>query len=79
MKGLKSKYEQTKVADEPLVKELTSVQDIFSIISIDESGMDVDFEGVDYGRLREIISDKADFILSLLSSCLKRDMLPEEL
>ena len=40
--------------------------------------MDVDFEGVDYGRLREIISDKADFILSLLSSCLKRDMLPEE-
>ena len=40
--------------------------------------MDVDFEGVDYGRLREIISDKADFILSLLSSYLKRDMLPEE-
>ena len=40
--------------------------------------MDVDFEGVDYGRLREIISDKADFILSLLSSCLKRDMPPEE-
>lgn len=40
--------------------------------------MDVDFEGVDYGRLREIISDKADFILSLLSNCLKRDMLPEE-
>lgn len=40
--------------------------------------MDVDFEGVDYGRLREIISDKADFILSLLSSGLKRDMLPEE-
>ena len=40
--------------------------------------MDVDFSGVDYGRLREIISDKADFILSLLSSCLKRDMTPEE-
>lgn len=40
--------------------------------------MDVDFEGIDYGRLREIISDKVDFILSLLSSCLKRDMLPEE-
>ena len=39
MKGLQSKYEQTKVADEPLVKELTSVQDIFSIISIDESGI----------------------------------------
>lgn len=40
--------------------------------------MDVDFSGVDYGRLREIISDKADFILTLLSSCLKRDMTPEE-
>lgn len=40
--------------------------------------MDVDFKGVDYGRLREIISDKADFILTLLSSCLKRDMKPEE-
>lgn len=40
--------------------------------------MDVDFEGVDCGRLREIISDKADFILSLLSSRLKRDMLPED-
>lgn len=40
--------------------------------------MDVDFEGIDYGRLREIISDKADFILTLLSSCLKREILPEE-
>ena len=30
--------------------------------------MDVDFEGIDYGRLREIIADKADFILTLLSS-----------
>lgn len=40
--------------------------------------MDVDFEGIDYGRLREIIADKADFILTLLSSCLKRDILPEE-
>lgn len=40
--------------------------------------MDVDFVGVDYGRLREIISDKADFILSLLSSCMKREIEPEE-
>ncbi|MDY4617999.1 MAG: DUF87 domain-containing protein [Lachnospiraceae bacterium] len=40
--------------------------------------MDADFRGVDYARLREIISDKADFILTLLSSCLKRDMTPEE-
>jgi type IV secretory pathway VirB4 component len=40
--------------------------------------MDVDFEGVDYAGLREIISEKADFILTLLSSLLKRDMEPEE-
>lgn len=39
MKMPKSKYEQTKVADEPLVKEMTSVQDMFSIISIDDSGI----------------------------------------
>ena len=55
-----------------------------SVISFDSTReyylnpMDVNFEGVDYGRLREIISDKADFILTLLSSCLKRDILPEE-
>lgn len=55
-----------------------------SVISFDSTKefylnpMDVDFEGIDYVRLREIIADKADFILSLLSSCLKRDMTPEE-
>lgn len=40
--------------------------------------MDVDFEGADYGKLQEIVVDKADFILTLLSSCLKREILPEE-
>lgn len=40
--------------------------------------MDVDFEGADYGKLQEIVADKADFILTLLSSCLKREILPEE-
>lgn len=40
--------------------------------------LDVDFEGVDYASLQEIIADKTDFILSLLSSCLKRDLDPEE-
>lgn len=55
-----------------------------SVISFDSTKefylnpMDVDFDGIDYVRLREIIADKADFILSLLSSCLKRDMTPEE-
>ena len=40
--------------------------------------MDVDFEGVDYAGLREIISEKADFILTLISSLLRRDMEAEE-
>ena len=40
--------------------------------------MDVDFDGVDYAGLREIISGKADFILTLISSLLKRDMEAEE-
>lgn len=40
--------------------------------------MDVDFDGVDYAGLREIISEKADFILTLISSLLKRDMEAEE-
>ena len=40
--------------------------------------MDVDFEGVDYTGLREIISEKADFILTLISSLLRRDMEAEE-
>ena len=39
MKMPKSKYEQTKVPDEPLIKEMSSVQDIFSILSIDDSGI----------------------------------------
>ena len=49
-----------------------------SAMEIYINAMDVNFEGVDYGRLREIISDKADFILTLISSCLKRDMTAEE-
>lgn len=55
-----------------------------TVISFDSSKefylnpMDVDFEGADYGRLQEIVAEKADFILTLLSICLKRDILPEE-
>lgn len=40
--------------------------------------MDVDFEGVDYSKLREVISEKADFLLTLLSCCMKRELSPEE-
>ena len=35
----KSKYDQTKVNDTPRVVELASVQDVFSIVSIEESGI----------------------------------------
>ena len=35
----KSKYEQTKQNDEPRVKEVLSVQDVCSVVSIDESGI----------------------------------------
>ena len=39
MAVIKTKYEQTKICDTPLVKEMTSSQEIFSIKSIDESGI----------------------------------------
>ena len=69
-----------------LMKEYRGVSGVVkgTVISLDASQQsylnpcDVDFKGVDYIRLREIISEKADFILSLLSSCLKRDITPEE-
>lgn len=35
----KSKYEQTKQNDAPRVAELTSVQDVLSVVSIDDSGI----------------------------------------
>ncbi len=40
--------------------------------------MDVSFAGADYGTLREIIAEKSDFIITLISSLLKRDLEPEE-
>lgn len=40
--------------------------------------LDVDFQNVDYAGLQEIIAEKSDFVLTLLSSCLRRDILPEE-
>ncbi len=40
--------------------------------------MDVSFDDVDYATLREIIAEKSDFILTLISSLIKRDILPEE-
>lgn len=40
--------------------------------------MDVDFTGVGYSDLQEIIADKTDFIFNLLSSCMRRDIDAEE-
>ena len=40
--------------------------------------LDVDFDGVDYSSLQEIIGDKTDFILVLLSSCMRRNLDAEE-
>lgn len=55
-----------------------------SIISFDTqkeeyvNPLDVNFEGVDYSALQEIIAEKADFIFTLLSSCIKRNLDAEE-
>ena len=40
--------------------------------------LDINFENVDYSTLQEMISEKFDFILTLLSSCMRRDLNPEE-
>ncbi len=51
-----------------------------TVISFDSSKefylnpLDVDFKDADYTKLREIISEKSDFILSLLACCLKREL-----
>jgi hypothetical protein len=40
--------------------------------------LDVDFTGVGYSDLQEIIGEKTDFIFNLLSSCMRRDIDSEE-
>lgn len=51
-----------------------------SVISFDAqkeiyvNPMDVNFDGVDYATLQEIIAEKADFIFTLLASCMRRDI-----
>lgn len=46
----KSKYEQTKQNDAPRVAELTSVQDVLSVVSIDDSGI-FELPGKRYSKL----------------------------
>ncbi len=41
--------------------------------------LDVDFTGVEYSDLESVIYEKADFIQTLISSCIKRDLSEEEL
>lgn len=41
--------------------------------------MDVNFADVDYATLQEIIAEKTDFILTLLSSCMRRNIDSEEM
>lgn len=51
-----------------------------SVISFDSqkeifvNPLDVNFDGVDYATLQEIIAEKTDFIITLLSSCMRRDL-----
>lgn len=110
MKLPKSKYEQTKLWDLPLVKEMKCVQDLFSIVSIDESGVfelvgkhysklyvlsDINFAGVTDEEQKAIIINFSKVLKTIpcrfsfsvanehvdekaLSSCLKREILPEE-
>lgn len=55
-----------------------------SVISFDSqkeiyvNPLDVDFTDVDYATLQEIIADKTDFILTLLASCMRKDLDAEE-
>lgn len=55
-----------------------------SIISFDTkkkiyvNPMDVNFENVDYSSLTEIISEKTDFIISLLAVCMKHELDTEQ-
>ena len=51
----KSKYDQTKICDGPRVLEMTSVQDVFSIESIDQSGV-FELPGKKYSKLY-VLSD----------------------
>ena len=64
MKLPKSKYEQTKLWDLPLVKEMKCVQDLFSIVSIDESGVFADHGYVrsNGGRFVDIYDGKVENI-----------------
>lgn len=53
MPGIKTKYEQTKVCDTPLYKEYASVQEIFSVVSIDDSGI-FELVGNKYSKLYKL-------------------------
>ena len=55
MKMPRSRYEQTKICDEPYVKEMAGAQDLFSIVSIDAGGI-FELPGKKFSRLY-VLSD----------------------
>lgn len=63
----------------PLAQEVNG-----TVISFDSqknvyvNPMDVDFSGVDFASLQEIIGEKTDFILTLFSSCMRRNIEADE-
>lgn len=63
----------------PLTKAVDgSVISFSSSKEIYVNPLDVNFDGVDYVTLTEIIGDKSDFVLTLLACCMKKDLTPEE-
>ena len=55
MKMPRSRYEQTKICDEPYVKEMAGVQELFSLVSIDAGGI-FELPGKKFSRLY-VLSD----------------------
>lgn len=64
----------------PLAKEING-----TVISFDPAAglymnpLDVDFDGIELTDLEQIIYEKGDFLQTLISSCIKRDLTEDEL
>ena len=53
MAVIRTKYDRTKVCDMPLYKEYANAQEIFSVVSIDESGI-FELTGNKYSKLYKL-------------------------
>lgn len=59
----------------PIIRKMHGTELFFSAKqNIYANPLDVDFEGVEYGELQMIIAEKSDFVLTLLSSCMHREV-----